>query len=494
MIFGVGGIVNRALGFLLLPLYLTEIRTREYGVLNLMMIVLQMVNLVLALGLGNALMRSYYDFEESERPLITATAFFFLLILCLVVLTPMFFLAPQWAALVLQDRSGRFVPHFQLLFVIAFFQILKLIPDAVLRIKMESIRYTSTVTVAFLLQLLTIIYFVKIEQIGIYGILIGTLVGSVGETLGLFYWMRYDLKWGFHWAELKRMLGFGSPLIFGRLSAMSLQSIDRFLLQIFATTPNAGQREIGLYGMANNVSGAITMLVTTPFGAVWPSMQVSVMKDPDAPEYYARILTYVLYIASVLALGAACVTGDIFRYFGSYVESASVVPMLAMAAVLDAASQVLSVGINIKRKTFVNPMIYISAALVNILLNLYFIPHHGMRGAAFTTVVGFVVLCFLRGYVSHAYLPVPYEWKRLIHLFLISIGLYWASTFIVTGRTVVDFMLHTLVALSLPLCLWLTGFHDEKEERKLREYWARFRHQPEAVDSERSSEPKASSE
>ncbi|HNH84122.1 MAG TPA: polysaccharide biosynthesis C-terminal domain-containing protein, partial [Acidobacteriota bacterium] len=348
--------------------------------------------------------------------------------------------------------------------------------------------YTSTVTVAFLLQLLTIIYFVKVEQIGIYGILIGTLVGSVGETLGLFYWMRYDLKFGFHWAELKRMLGFGSPLIFGRLSAMSLQSIDRFLLQIFAASPNAGQREIGLYGMANNVSGAITMLVTTPFGAVWPSMQVSVMKDPDAPEYYARILTYVLYIASVLALGAACVTGDIFRYFGSYVESASVVPMLAMAAVLDAASQVLSVGINIKRKTFVNPMIYISAALINILLNLYFIPHYGMRGAAFTTVVGFVVLCFLRGYVSHAYLPVPYEWKRLIHLFLISIGLYWASTFIVTGRTAVDFILHTLVALSLPLCLWLTGFHDEKEERKLREYWARFRRQPEIVDSERSSE------
>ncbi len=470
LIFGVGGLINRAVAFLLLPLYLTYLRPGEYGALGLMMIVLSLVNVVLPLGIGNALMRSYFDFEERDRPRITTTALVFLSSLCVVVLVPLYLLSPFLAELVLRDGEGKYVPHFQLVFIIAFFQVMKVIPDAVLRVRTRSVEYTVLTLAAFFAQLVVIFYLVIGADAGIRGVLVGTLVGAVVETVGLFALIGRDLGWGFDRKELWRMLAFGSPLIFGRLSATCLQYVDRFFLQHYAVTPQEGKREVGFYTMANNVSTAVTFLVTIPFGAVWPAMQVSVMKDEDAREYYARILTYVLYVASFFALGAACVAGDVFRYFGKYTESAAVVPPLALAAVLDAASQVLSVGISLKRKTYVNPMLYATAALVNVGLNVLLVPRFGMHGAAWATVIGLLILCWLRLEVSQRLVHVPYEWTRLARLAVVGGGLYWLAMLISTGRTVVDFLLHAAVACAFPLCLALTGFHDARELKKLAEY------------------------
>ncbi|MBX7218425.1 MAG: oligosaccharide flippase family protein [Blastocatellia bacterium] len=448
-----------------------QIRPGEYGALQFITIVQSVLTVVLPLGLGNALLRSYFDYSEAERPRVTTTALIFLVGLCLAVLLPLYRFAPQCSQLILHDN--RFDAHFRLVFIATFFQVIKLVPDSVLRSKMDSVRYMVVTFTALLVQLTAVLFFILARDESVYGILKGTLLGAAFETTALFALMYRDLTFGFDFKELRRMLAFGSPLIFGRLSSLALQSIDRFFIQHYAPTYQDGKREVGFYAMANNVSNAVSFLVTTPFGQVWPSMQVSRMKDHDALEYYARILTYVVLCASFLALGASCVTLDIFRLFGRYVESATVVPLLCVAAVLDAASQVLSVGVSLKRKTYINPLIYGTAAAVNIGLNFLLIPKHGMLGATWATVIGFLVLCGLRYAGSQMFLPVPYEWRRLGQLAALSIALHWLARFVSTSSTWLDLVLHTLIATSLPLWLYLTGFLDERERKKLGEFWQR---------------------
>src|SRR5262249_39081147 len=99
IVFGVSGVINRALSVLLIPLYTSHIQPREYGALSLLMIIFSAIPIVLRVGLNNALLRSWYDYEESERPKLATTVLVFLLAVSIPILITLAFFAPQISTL-----------------------------------------------------------------------------------------------------------------------------------------------------------------------------------------------------------------------------------------------------------------------------------------------------------------------------------------------------------------------------------------------------------
>src|SRR5437868_15331523 len=112
VVFGISGDVNRALSVLLIPLYTTNILPREYGMLSLLMILLSVIPIVLKVGLGNALLRSWYDYEESERPKLATTVLLFLMAISVPALVLLTIFAPQCSQLFFE--TDRFAPHLRI--------------------------------------------------------------------------------------------------------------------------------------------------------------------------------------------------------------------------------------------------------------------------------------------------------------------------------------------------------------------------------------------
>ncbi len=256
--------------------------------------------------------------------------------------------------------------------------------------------------------------------------------------------------------------------------------IDRFLLERYAT-----ERELGAYAMANTLVSVVTVLVTVPFSQVWTVMRFSVMNEDGAVEYYSRVLTYILFVSMFFALCVSAVAGDGLTLFSlkGYWAAAAIIPLLGFAAVLDCASRVLNVGITLRKRTIFAPIVIIVALVVNIGLNLLWIPRYGIMGATVATLASYAVFCVLRYWASNLFFKVRYEWGRVFTILAVGsavIGAFYLNDSLrgdspSDARLVVSLAIKILLALSFPLVLFALRFFDERELHRIGEVWQKLR-------------------
>lgn len=473
MIFQIGGLANSAYGFLLLPLYVRHINPREFGVLSMLMVALQLMSIVLKFGLNQAFFHHYHETEDPvRRHTIVGTALIFLLISSTCLLVLLYPLSGELSHLLL--GRGEFRPQIiKLLLFVTFFEVITLVPDSILRAHFKSARYSMLSIIALAFQLLSIAIVVVFVDSSAYGVMIGRLAGTAFEAAIFFFAVRSELSFAFSLSELKGLLSFGSPLILGQVLSTLFVIIDRFFVEKYGAL-----RDVGIYSLSNSVVSLITILVIGPFGQVWSVMRFSVMKDKDAEEYYSRVLTYIVLVSMFLALGISAVAGDgLILKGGGYSDASRIIPMLALGAVFDSGSRVLNVGITSKGKTLYSPFVTGAALAINIALNFLLIPKYGTVGATISTMLSLIAFCAVRFAVSNLFIKVEYDWVRVFNSIAIG-GLIMLAFYAVDGLRgpapspavlYLSIAVKTLLALSFPAVLYLVGFYDARERKKLAE-------------------------
>ncbi|HVF91837.1 MAG TPA: oligosaccharide flippase family protein [Blastocatellia bacterium] len=483
--FGIGSIVNSAFGVILVPIYIRHLRAGEFGILSLLTVTMSLVVIVLKFGLNHAFFRHYYETEDrAHRRKIVGSTLLFLVLSSTLFTLLLYSVAPQASAAVFGGDRAK-AGLMRLVFFISFFEIITLVPDSILRASFKSARYSVLNIVAFVFQLSIITYLVIFVDSNVENVLIGRLAGVIFEAVLFFWAVRRELSASFSLSELKEMLGFGFPLIFGQISFTLFMMIDRFFLERY--TNNA---EVGVYAMSNTLVNVVAILVTVPFSQVWTVMRFSVMKEEGAEEYYSRILTYIVFVSMFLALGVAAVAGDGLLLFGlkSYYPAAMIIPLLALSAVLDSAARVLNIGITLRKRTIYAPLVILAALAVNVALNFLLVPKYGSLGATIATLLSYVVFCGLRFWASNMFFKVRYEWGRVFTLAALGsvmIGAFYLITFYYFPDYVRDpgvfpkmivyasMSIKALLALSFPLMLFALRFYDERELRRLVDLWKR---------------------
>ena len=468
--------MNSAFGLVLIPVYSRYLPAGEFGVLSLLTVTLTLVTIVLKFGLNHAFFRHYYETEALEhRRRIVGSTLIFLFVSSAAATALLWLAAPQMSALIFKGDRAR-ADLMQLVLLISFFDVITLIPDSILRAKFKSAQYSALNIIAFVFQLALITYLVIGVGASVHNVLLGRLLGGAFEALLFYAMVRRDLSLNFSAKELRGMLAFGGPLIFSQIAFILFMMIDRFFLERYASP-----RELGAYSMANTLVSVVTVLVTVPFSQVWTVMRFSVMNEEGAEEYYSRVLTYVLLVSMFLALCVSAVAGDGLTLYSlkSYWSAASIIPLLALAAVLDCASRVLNVGITLHKRTIFAPIVISVALAVNIGLNFWLIPRYGSMGATISTLVSYVVFCSLRYWASNLFFKVHYEWRRVF--MVLVIGALLTAAFYFTdslrgesasrSRVFVSMAIKVSLALSFPLLLLVSRFFHDGELRRTSEFW-----------------------
>jgi O-antigen/teichoic acid export membrane protein len=478
LIFSLGSVVNSAFGVLLVPLYSRKLTIGEFGVLSLLTITLTLVSIVLKFGLNHAFFRHYYDTEdETHRSRIVGSTLIFLLISSALFTVLLYGLAPQLSALIFKSGPAR-EGLLRLVFFIVFFEVINTIPDSILRAKFHSARYSILNIISFAIQIAVVAYLVIFIDASVHNVLLGRLISVVFETLIFYFAVRRDLSLNFSFAELKGMLSFGVPFILGTIASTLFIMIDRFFLEHYA---KKGSGEVGVYSMANSLTGVVTTLATMPFSQVWTVMRFKVMNEDGAEEYYSRVLTYILFVSMFLALGVAAVGGDGLLIYAlkGYYPVATILPLLALSVVLDSASRVLNIGITLRKRTIYGPILTLAALGFNIALNFALIPRYGSLGATIATFFSYILFCALRYWVSNYFFKVRYQWGRVFTI--LGIGALMVTIFYVmdylrgdspqTITLLLSLLVKILLALSFPLLLLALRFYDDRELKRIQEWW-----------------------
>jgi len=472
-VYGFGNLSSKIVGFVLLPVYMRFLLPSDYGVLELITVTSSILIVILNLGMNSAIFRSYFNYDEKEKKQeVISTAFFFCLLEAGVVFAIL--LTQSSAISNLLFGTDGFTTHIRLMIVTVFFSTAMLVPLAVLRAEERSFRYISLTVSQVVLMLVLNIYFVVVMKLGVLGVLIGTAIAGALVYIAGLASLIGKLKKTFSWNELKAMLTFGIPLVPAALANRVLTSADRYLLKYLA-----GLDEVGLYSLGYRISSIMLVFVVQPFMLAWPVVMFRVAREEGAKEIYRNVLTYYVLVALWIALALSVFSREIITIIAPpvYHSAYRVVPLLVLSAFFAGAFYVVSVGLNIERKTGYFPLIIGSAALVNIGANYLLIPAFGMIGAAVATAFAQLIVVIATWGISRKYYMVKYDSKRILHTAIVALFIFAVSRlFAMVELGVVYYaIVDAVLVLLYPVFLYITGFFNEEEKLAINGYLKRLK-------------------
>jgi len=470
IVYGIGAILEKALAFLLFPLYTTRLTTADYGILGLVTITGSVITTIFIIGMNYGLLRSYYDYKDEEKKkAVISTAFYILLVSSLILLVIGVFSARRLSIILFDSPEYRI--HFLLIVITSFFQVLNTIPYIVFRVKMKSLQFILFQIGFLATGIGVIIYLVNNRGWGVLGALTGNLVMAAISCISLYIYIRREIVFRIIRYEIKKMLLMGSPLIPANLSVFVFTAIDRYFLNYYRTTG-----EVGIYNLAYNFGNIMTVLIATPISLIWPAMYLSVKEHDNAKEFYSRTLTYVLSISLFLFLGLSLLSKEILQIFSDreFWDAYLVIPLIVFTYAIWSTRKILNVAITIYRKTQATAVIEFTGAAVNIGLNFLLIPRYGIFGAAYATLITYIIVTMAMFFYNQKLMKLYYEWPRIIKLLLATAIIFSAGYFINTGSITVTIVVKLIIILIFPLLLWLFRFFTDGEKEKSREYFVKI--------------------
>jgi O-antigen/teichoic acid export membrane protein len=407
--FGLGVVLSKTVGFFMVPLYTRRLSPADYGLLELLDLMIFFTGIFAAAGIHSAIFRFYSRAEdEIEKTEIVRTAQVFFVVSSLVFASLVFWLAPFLARNLLGDSSQAELVRIVSLTI--FFANMCEVPLAYLRAS-HRVPWFVTVGVSrtFVGASALIVALVGFNA-GVKGVLFANLASNMFFGLVLSAGLLFKLGTHFSGPIFRKMATYGLPLVGQSLGSFILVFSDRFFLRHFGTL-----EQVGVYALAYKFASVLSMFVSGPFALAWQSNQFEIAKDKNAHNVFGKALTLQFSVAMTLAMAIALFSRDAIRILApaQYSSAYLFVPILVLSYVLADLRQIVMSGLHITSHTRHIAVLASIVAALNLLLNWTLIPKYLAWGAAIATLASYFVHLVLVWYQAQRLYHVRYEYFRL---------------------------------------------------------------------------------
>jgi O-antigen/teichoic acid export membrane protein len=448
-VYGLGNILAKVLGFLILPLYTHYLAPRDFGLFELMDLSISILGMVLQMGIAPALLRSYAAAPSpAEKKKAVSTVFIFVGATGLVTFLCGFALVRPISIILF----GPAVPSNYLLLSFSSFVLSYMAgPFRIyLRAREASGRLVMLDTVSTLLIFGLNILFVAGLKFGLLGVLMSPLIVNgvwtivaAGSLLGI----------GLHFSLnlLRQMVSFGWPLILSNLAAFVLNFADRFFLQHFRSL-----EVVGLYAVGYKFGFMINVLLVQPFFQMWQARMYAIYSDKQHVSIFGQIFVLYSLLLTYAALAVALFSQEIINLMAGpkFAGAGAVIPVVSLAYVVSGVGLYLQTGLYLANRTKLIGVISAISTIASLALYYVLISRYGLLGAAWATVMSFGVAALGSYWQSRRVCPLGLDLHRVVAGCAIAILLYlpfqwWPPT------TLILAIAAKLIALALfPMIIW----------------------------------------
>jgi O-antigen/teichoic acid export membrane protein len=413
VVYGLSGVVQKAIGVLLIPLYTRVFAPSEYGVMSLIGSVSSLLGPLAVLGLDNSAARWFYDTEDRlHQRNIIASWFWaqFVVSLCLALLVSA--VAPQVAQVLLGST------RYALLIVLAatamplaaFSKVLGSLLRYQRRAWASSLYATVTATATIILT----VWFVLLRGWQLTGIYAAALAGaSLAAVVGAVLLRGWVSPTSFSWTQLKPMLRFGLPLVPAAVATWLTTSSDRLILRMFRS-----ESEIGLYSLAFSLASVLGLAVGA-FQMAFGPFAFSIHREEGSGRVYAATLLVYSWGACFLATALSLFAPLAFRVFTTpeYYGASSCVPYLCFSYVLLGVRDIASMGAAIAKRSGPVAISILICAAISVAANFLLVPSLGKDGAGLASMTAYLVSTAYLFAASQRAHPLPYSFGRPLACF-----------------------------------------------------------------------------
>lgn len=407
-IYALGTIASRLVGFIMIPVYTRMLTPADYGVIETIIRLVDIISLFLALGLAEALLRYYYlpKDEDERRQLVGSTLS---LNLVIVVVGSMLTLPLSPVLAYLAFGHDRYAPYVTVSLISMLMGNLMELPLTLWRAEAKAWRFTTISLSKLFSHLVLNIVFLVLLRWGIWGVLLSGLINAVvwSAVLGWTVRRRYGIRWDRSW--LRRVLSYGLPLVPASLSQFVLHYSDRFFLTRYAT-----EAELGLYSLAYRFG----MLVSVFFGllsrAWWPWVFRAAAEE-ESTKHLRRGGALIVLSGAIFCSVVILLARPVIRMVAnpSFWDANRYIAPIAIAYWFFISSSSLRVGVLVANRTSSFAAANVVSAVICIFLNAWLISRYSIWGAAYATAISFAVFAFLVWFVAQRVNPLSHDYRMM---------------------------------------------------------------------------------
>lgn len=394
-------VLQQGMNFLTIPIFTRILSTMDYGVINVFNAWYGVLLIIITLapwgGMFNNGMVEFKDqrvsFTSSLMQLsllnsATCGAFFFL------------FSSPISSVMGISDN-------------LLYIMIVRFASDAIVNLWLAQQRYeyryinvliVSSVTAVLnpILALFAIFYFPGNK--GELKILFSAVPALIVACI-LFVQYKYRDSSFVNYRYWKYAISLNVPLLPHFVSGALLSQSDRIMIARFC-----GEEKAGVYGVAYSLAAILNVVLAAINGALVPFAYQCLEKK--AYKALGKLINCVLLIITIACILIMLLAPEAIKILApeTYYEAIYAIPPVA-AGVFFSFLYGIFVNIEYFYKQNKNVMYAtMAAAAINILLNAIFIPIFGFIAAAYTTLVGYLVLSIMHYLLAkHILSPLPYN-------------------------------------------------------------------------------------
>lgn len=464
LLYAIGNISNKVVGFLLLPLYTHFLSPHDYGVIEIIDLLIAVSAIVFGVqAIGSAMIRVYHDQQENaDKKHVLATSMWLSALvssfIAAVIVATSGVLATDW----LGEESLQRVIVVSAITLVFSGQIELLLIWK--RIEQRAV-YFVVFSVARLIVSVTLnVIFIAYYELGVLGFAYSALISSV---LGFLVLYPPFIKQGgapFVWAKAKDVIKLGYPLILAGVAFFVIHFADRFILNHYTDLA-----QVGFYSLAYKFGFLVTTLVGEPFGRVWNVNVFAYAKDEGWEAKFARVFLYfniaLLWVGLGICLFVDGLLGWIIDY--KFAPAMQFVAFIVVAYILRELGDFFRQLLMINRKSGKISSIAAVAAILNVVLCLGVVPIWGALGAAIVTLITWGSYMLMNGALQHHYFSIKFPWLGLAGLWASMVILVVFDTLYSGQNFWYEVLSDVGLMIAFTAAIWLLGGLDGKEKQQL---------------------------
>lgn len=407
---------TKIIAFIMFPIYTAFLPDpADYGVLDYIDRITSMLTFLVIFGTDSSLAFYYFDSkDEKKRTNYVRAVMYFRLSIVLIIALIVAIAGPYLSELLLENRS---------LYYLFYLSVAVLALDTIVALVLTVLRYdffTKKVVIYTVLKMLLIAlfsyWFLASFSATVDSILYGRIVAGAVILLFLLKPTIHYLKLTFNKQILKEILAYAAPLVPASLAFWVIVNANVFFLKEFTSFT-----EVGIYGSAVKFATLITLL-TSGVQMAWRPFSMSLKEKKDSPLLFSKIYYLVLIAGMFGILAIATVMPWVIRLLNeNYFEAFQYVAILSSVTFLNFYYLIISVGIFFSKKTKIISYAFGFAAVINVVLNVAFIPFFSIWGSVAAYLLSYMIAITYIYFKSQKLYYVPVSFLKLSYLFITAL-------------------------------------------------------------------------
>lgn len=416
----VGKICTQLISFFLLPLYTALLTTEEYGVVDLLNTLINLIVPILIMQLDQGTFRYLIDCRDDEKKqnqLLTVTMYF--AISQIIIYTIFFFFINSWI-------------HNEYKYFLLFNLIFSLLSSVLLQISRgvgDNSKYAMGSFLAGSSTVILNVFLIAVFRFGAYGMLFSSLIGNAICAIYIFFSLKLQrrIKREFYSKDiLIKLLKYSVPLIPNVISWWVITASDRIIISFFMNLSANG-----IYSAANKFSGVITTLYSV-FNLTWTESASINIESEDRDTFFSKILDVVVRIFGSICLLTISLMPFVFpiminsKFQNAYVQ----IPILIIATMFNILISFYGSIYVAKKITKEIAKTSIFAAIINIVINCVFIKFIGLFAASLSTAIAYFSMLVYRSIDSRKYVHLKIDHTlvfSMIFVYVLCIVSYYLN-------------------------------------------------------------------